>query len=196
MKNNFFIFFCLLSATILSLNGTKDNSETPCPEAKKLERKHFDNLYQVNDELYRSDQPGSKGMKELQELGIKTVINLRNIRCDNNEARKTNLKLEHISINTRRISYEEIIASLKKIKESEKPVLVHCWHGSDRTGCIVAAYRMCACGWTKENAIREFLEPPYGYHQNIFPNILRLLNSIDVEKLKKDVNAKDRTISR
>jgi tyrosine-protein phosphatase SIW14 len=79
---------------------------------------------------------------------------------------------------------------LKVIIKSEKPVLLHCKHGSDRTGCIVAAYRMAISGWTKEEAIREFREGGFGYHENWYPNILRLINSMDIEQLKKDINKK------
>ena len=66
-------------------------------------------------------------------------------------------------------------------------MLVHCKHGSDRTGCVVAAYRMVFNNWSKEDAIQEFKDEKFGYHENMFPNLVNLLESIDVESLKTEV---------
>lgn len=156
--------------------------------ANKIETKELNNLYKIDDNLYRSEQPDRKGMKYLESVGIKTIINLRDKKTDNHEAKHTKLELKHIPINTWTISYEDIVNSMKAINSSNKPVLIHCLHGSDRTGCIAAVYRMTNCGWTKEEAIKEFLEGGFGYHEKWFPNILELLNGIDIEKLKEDIN--------
>lgn len=51
---------------------------------------------------------------------------------------------------------------------------------------MVAAYRIANQGWTKEKSIDEFLNGGFGYHEKWFPNILTLLHSLDVEKLKID----------
>jgi len=186
MKKSFSIFKCFLPVIILiSCNGTKENGV--CPAAQEIQLKHFDNLFKVSDEVYRADQPNSKGMAELENLGIKTILNLRNYHTDDEEAKKTNLILERVPLEADEISYADVVTSLKKLESCKKPVLVHCWHGSDRTGCIIAAYRMTKCGWTKEEAIKEFQLPKFGFHEGWFPNILTLLNSIDVEKLKKDI---------
>lgn len=55
---------------------------------------------------------------------------------------------------------------LDMIKQMPKPILVHCEHGEDRTGLIIAAYRVTACdGWTKEAAWNEALA--HGYRELI-----------------------------
>ena len=38
---------------------------------------------------------------------------------------------------------------------SNGPVLVHCWHGSDRTGCVCASHRIIFSGWSREQANAE-----------------------------------------
>lgn len=189
MKKNIKIVFNLL--VIFFLSGchvtkiTTDNTGSPL--SQKIEISGFNNLYKVDEHLYRSEQPDSKGMLELQSLGIGTVLNVRNFKNDDAELKGTNMELIHLPMRASEISYDDMVDALKKIKISSKKVLIHCKHGSDRTGCIVAAYRMAFCGWTKEQAINEFLDPRFGYHQTWFPNILKLLNTFDVEKLKKDV---------
>jgi protein tyrosine phosphatase (PTP) superfamily phosphohydrolase (DUF442 family) len=54
----------------------------------------------------------------------------------------------------------EILAA---VVNSPKPVLVHCQHGEDRTGLVIAAYRVCVNGWSKDSAMAEALR--YGYRR-------------------------------
>lgn len=166
-------------------------SVRPSKWAEKVELKGFDNLYKVDQDLYRSEQPGSGEMKLLDSLEVRTVVNLRQFRNDRDEAAGTSLGLKHIKMNASAMSYEEIVSGMNALLKSEKPVLVHCLHGSDRTGCMVAVYRMVKCGWTREEAIREFLEGGYGYHQSWFPGILRLLKTIDIKSLEKDLGLQE-----
>jgi len=39
------------------------------------------------------------------------------------------------------ITSDQVIAALRIITLSKYPVLVPCWHGSDRTGTVSAMYR-------------------------------------------------------
>ena len=159
----------------------------PLDWAKKVELNPMYNLYKVDDDLYRSEQPTKEGMEALESMGIKSIVNVRNIFNDRREGKATKLDLYKKRINTWTIKYSEIIDALRLIQKAPKPVLIHCKHGSDRTGCIVAAYRMAFMNWTKEEAIKEFQLGGYGYHEDAFPNILKLLKSIEVEKLIEDL---------
>ncbi|MDB4461879.1 protein-tyrosine phosphatase family protein, partial [bacterium] len=64
------------------------------------------------------------------------------------------------------------------------PVLVHCLHGSDRTGAMCAAYRVVVEGWSMEDAIRERKSGGYGHHK-IWSNLERWIEGLDVEALKE-----------
>lgn len=162
----------------------------PSEWSGKLKVNTLENLYKVDDNLYRSEQPNPSDMKALEQFGVKTVLNLRRAQDDNREAKNTSLTLHHLPINTFKMSYEELLQSVRIIRSAEKPVLVHCLHGSDRTGVVVAAYRMTQ-GWTKEAAIKEFKEGGYGYHARWFPNLIELLESLDVQKLKAELSGAD-----
>lgn len=159
----------------------------PLDWAKKVELNPLYNFYKVDDDLYRSEQPTKEGMVALESMGIKSIVNVRNILNDRREGKATKLDLYKKRINTWTIKYSEIIDALRLIQKAPKPVLIHCKHGSDRTGCIVAAYRMAFMNWTKEEAIKEFQLGGYGYHEDAFPNILKLLKSINEEKLINDL---------
>ncbi len=184
MKFKFCIFIISLISVSCGISEAVINRSTTW--AQKVQNTSLQNLYKVDDNLFRSEQPTKIGMKELQELGVKTILNVRNLRNDICEAKSTDLILKRKRINTWTINYDEVVSALKIIQESPKPVLIHCKHGSDRTGCIVAAYRISFQNWTKEDAINEFKSGGYGFHEDAFKNVLHLLESIDENKLKND----------
>lgn len=155
--------------------------------AKQIQLGGLKNLYKVSNDVYRSEQPNRKEMKKLEEFGVYTVINFRNNSNDNRFGKKTNLILIDLPINTWNISNADILNALNEIQKAKKPVLLHCLHGSDRTGAVIAAYRMVINNWSREDAIKEFLEPKYGYHEKWFPNILELLDTLDIDTMKREL---------
>lgn len=149
--------------------------ERPTQWAQLIPNKNLNNFHQIDEGIFRAAQPTKTGMKTLQELGFKTVLNLRHLKKDDGLVEDDSLKLERLSINTWTLSQKEILEGVSKIKNAEKPILVHCLHGSDRTGAIIAAYRIKEMDWAKEEAIAELKFGGFGYHQFYFPHILWLL---------------------
>lgn len=152
-----------------------------------IEPEGLKNFHQVDATVYRSGQPQKKDMKQLEQMGVRTIINLRNIIDDKQEIKGTNLIQVRIPMRAKKITYEDVVTTMRALQAAEKPVLIHCLHGSDRTGCMVAAYQMMI-GKDKAQAISELQQDKFGYNKNLFPNILELLQSIDPEQLKRDVN--------
>lgn len=155
---------------------------------QKIESKRFKRLYQLNDSVYRSEQPSKKGFKELEMLDIKTTITFRRNKNDERKARGTSLQLVHIPLKTAKLTEADLVTALKAIHTAQKPVLVHCWHGSDRTGAIMAAYRVVFENWPKEKAILELRKPELGYHENWYPNVLDLILNLDKKKIMKKLD--------
>ena len=71
----------------------------------------------------------------------------------------------------------KVAQALKIITEAPKPMLIHCWHGADRTGLMVAAYRMTTQGWNPAQATDELINGGFGYHATLFPGIADWLRS-------------------
>jgi tyrosine-protein phosphatase SIW14 len=145
------------------------------------------NIYQVDKDIYRSEQPDSEDFEELAKFGIKEVLNLREYHSDNDETEKTSLKLHRLKIDTGSTSKEDIVKALKIIKNRKGPILIHCWHGSDRTGTIIATYRIIFNQWSKEKALDEMVNGGYGYHSSIYPQLVDLVKKLDIEKLRKQL---------
>ncbi|MBI3135278.1 MAG: tyrosine-protein phosphatase [Bacteroidetes bacterium] len=177
--------FCILASGLFLFTALSAFGSTRLRQPIQLGK--LENLHRVDSLLYRSEQPQANDFRLLEKTGIKTVIDLRNRFNDHHELKSTGLTEIHYPINSWKINYGDLLAVLKLIRAAEKPVLIHCLHGADRTGCAVACYRMAFCNWSKEEAIREFLDPQFGYHDGWFPRMRELLETINADQLKKDL---------
>lgn len=182
------LFFSLLSAC------SEVSPAVPVPLPSQAVEKVIegvDNIYRVSDDLYRSGQPDSEGFEQLKRLGVKSVLNLREYHSDESRASGTDIETLRLPLAAGSLTQDEVAEALAMIQQAPKPVLVHCWHGSDRTGCIVAAYRVVAQGWTPEQAEAELLLPQYGHHSFWYKNIPELLRSMDWEQLRQQWKSGD-----
>ena len=177
-------WICLLSLVLIVLPLDSHEMMSPSPALLPAGKSSFKNLHQVNAVLFRSDQPSKKGMKELDSLGIRTVINLRNRVNDECEAKGTRINLIHYPINAWKMNQHDLVRVLQLIDTCQKPVLIHCLHGSDRTGAVVAGYRIVFENWTTETAVSEFRKPDYGFHEKWFGNILDMVQTLDPDSLR------------
>ena len=59
---------------------------------------------------------------------------------------------------------KDIAAVLKILETAPKPVFVHCWKGDDRTGVVLACWRIRHDGWSNARALKEV----EGYHMSHF----------------------------
>lgn len=147
-----------------------------------------ENFSRVDDGVFRSGQPdGAEFALLVKNFGLKSVLTLRLNHDDEDEARGLPLKLYRIPMRAGKITRAQMVEALVVLRDAPKPLLVHCWHGSDRTGFIVALYRMVFQGWSREKAIAEFKEARFGHHETIYPNLEQALVEVDLEKLKGEV---------
>jgi len=123
--------------------------------------KELPNFHKVNNVVYRGAQPKSGGLDLLRQLGIKTVVNLRDddIRAHQEEtaARQSGLQYFNIPFGRwGRPQDKEMERVLSIINNpANQPVFVHCRHGADRTGVVIAIYRITHDGWTSQQATAE-----------------------------------------
>lgn len=155
--------------------------------AKPLIQTSLANVYRVSADLYRCEQPGSDDIADLKALGMRTIFNLRNYHSDSKKFTAAGFTLLANPIDAGDVTEDYLVATLRQFRAAPKPVIVHCWHGSDRTGVFVAAYRIAFEGWTREAALDEFRHGGYGFHEKWYPNLVKLLESIDAEQLRRRV---------
>jgi len=145
------------------------------------------NLFRVTPTLYRSAQPSQQGFKNLGQLGIQTVINLRGGEDDGRAALAMGFRLESVPMSAARVRHESNVQVLRLLGRAEQgSTLVHCQHGADRTGMICALYRMVYQGWDRAKAIEEMRKGGYGFH-SIWHGLVDYLERVDVEALRKEI---------
>jgi protein tyrosine phosphatase (PTP) superfamily phosphohydrolase (DUF442 family) len=124
--------------------------------AQKMVLPGLPNFGQVTPSLFRGAQPSDDGFGTLAKMGVDLVVDLRGDSDDERE-RVTELGMEYIAIpsHSSGMTEDAIAKFLTVVRDHpDKKVFVHCKHGVDRTGTMVAAYRISQ-GWTVEESRRE-----------------------------------------
>ena len=145
------------------------------------------NFSQVSSGLYRGAQPTAEGFRELRRMGIRTVISLRALHSDRADLEGTGLRYVRISCNAWHPEDEDVLKFLKLMRDpANHPVFVHCQHGADRTGMMVAVYRIVEQGWTIDEAMAEL--PRFGFHP-IWTQIRAYLVRFDADAMHGQLEA-------
>jgi protein tyrosine phosphatase (PTP) superfamily phosphohydrolase (DUF442 family) len=124
--------------------------------------------------LYRSAQPTREGLQLARDrFGVRTVISFRSFHSDRGVAEELGLQYHRIPFAAWHVTSEDAVRFLQLATEPRNyPILVHCQHGADRTGTMVAVYRIFVQGWSTEQAIAEL--PRFGFHA-IWANLKNFL---------------------
>jgi protein tyrosine phosphatase (PTP) superfamily phosphohydrolase (DUF442 family) len=117
---------------------------------------------QVDARLFRGGQPDRQGLEALRALGVRTVVNLRSEHDERLLVEQAGLKYVYIPVDpspfglTTRFPESAMREAFKAIDDPVGgPVFVHCRRGADRTGVVIAAYRILRQRWTAEAAYGE-----------------------------------------
>jgi protein tyrosine/serine phosphatase len=119
------------------------------------------NFEQVDSNVYRGAQPNAEGFKYLAKVGVKTVIDLRttDARSRREEQMVTAAGMKYINVPMTGLTAptEAETARILDILENQGggAVFVHCKRGADRTGAVIASYRIDHDGWDNARALGE-----------------------------------------
>ena len=186
--NQQLVLIAVLLATVdFSFAGETNPPVRPAKWARPLETPGIRNFYQVTTNLYRGAQPTAEGMKMLQKLGIRTVINLRAFHSDKDEVAGTGLKSVRFETKPWHAEEEDVVGFLKAVTDTNHlPVFVHCQRGADRTGLMCAMYRIVVCGWTKPEAIDEMKNGGFDFNP-AWRDLVSFIEKADIADIKRRV---------
>ena len=119
------------------------------------------NFHRVDDHVWRGAQPSAEGLRALAANGAKTILDLR---PPEERSGKEKAEVESLGMQYRSDAMngyhaptdQQIQKALDTLgDQSAWPVFVHCHLGEDRTGTVIACYRIQHDGWDNRKALHE-----------------------------------------
>ena len=143
-------------AILALLTATLSTTAHAHPVNKSM-RKNLPNFGEATTTLYHGGQPSKSGFRILAKMGINIVVDLRGSR-DSERKIVTHLGMQYVALPWRcSFPKDKIFAQFLTLlrKNPGKKIFVHCRLGDDRTGMMIASYRMAQEGWSAERAEKE-----------------------------------------
>ena len=141
--------FCMLAATLLACRLG----------AAEIQISGVPNFHQVNDHIFRGGQPTDGAWPALAKLGVQTVIDLRprsqsTTAAEARAVEAAGMHYANVPMSGLFAPTAEQISKVLALFDSGS-VFVHCRRGADRTGTVIACYRIRHDGWDNQKALRE-----------------------------------------
>ena len=190
MKIRAALSLCLLLAAGPVLAAHIPPVPRPSEWATRVDGTSVNNLYRIEDGLYRAAQPSAKGFQELAALGVKCVLDVAGGPGDDTLVEKGSLKLFHVPMSAFGLHDDRVLEALKIMADPQnRPLLIHCQQGADRTGAMVALYRVVVQGWTAEKAVEEMTRGGY-HHSGLWKSLETYVLKADAAALRKKLGLK------
>lgn len=149
----------ILSTSAICTANSGDKTSKKSPSREDVDVSNFG---KVTDTYYRGAQPKEDEYTELANLGIKTIVDLRDDPKDYAKAVVEKLGMKYVNLPMSDKSYPAADAAEKFLSlvndKTNQPVYVHCAGGRHRTGAMTAVYRMKVQGWDIDRAYDEMKE--------------------------------------
>ena len=146
------------SVVVVSMDiGLSAQTRTVDPP-KKVESTVLPNTFRLTEKVLSGGQPqGEAAFKQLQELGVKTVISVDGAKPNVPLAKKYGLRYVHLPHGYDGIPKERLVELTKAVRELPGPIYIHCHHGKHRSPAAAAA-TCVAAGYLDNNQALAVLE--------------------------------------
>ena len=118
-------------------------------------------IYRVDDHVYRGKQPTRQDIARLSASGVRTVLDLRGTtdhkRWEQQAVEAAGMRYVRIGLSGFFAPTDQQIDKILAVLEDPTlgPVFVHCRRGADRSGVVIACYRIVHDHWTNAQAMEE-----------------------------------------
>ncbi|HVN09628.1 MAG TPA: tyrosine-protein phosphatase [Patescibacteria group bacterium] len=149
--------------------------EAAIPAAAQAAPRGISNFGQVTPFLMRGGQPTTEGYRELKQMGIDTVVSFRHEKGENSMERRAveaqGMRFVSLPWNAWDKPTDAEVSQFFALLAANRrgKIFVHCQQGRDRTGVMIALYRIAADHWCAASAVSEMKS--YHYHHFWFPQL-------------------------
>lgn len=125
------------------------------------------NFATVSPGIYRGAAPTQAGLQKLKSMGVQTIVDLRIspklVKVEKAEALALGFKWVNLPMGADPPTRKQVAVFLSTLQLAPgQPVFVHCQHGADRTGCMIAIWRETHDDWSYDQARAEMKK--YGFN--------------------------------
>ena len=181
LKNRSLAVAALAAAASFAAFSTSAQIAPIGARATSLTIQGVSNAGNVNGTLYRGAQPHDSSYADLQKLGMNIVVDLRGesgeVSAEKKAVESLGMKFVSLPWNGSGLpSHDEILTFFTLLRDNpDKKIFLHCAQGADRTGVMVALYRIAVDHWTPEQAIAEMHE--FHYHSFMLPHLAKYVKA-------------------
>jgi protein tyrosine/serine phosphatase len=170
-----FAVVVLLAATQSAWSQAKSSFQEP------IRADGVSNFGRVSDQLYRGAQPSSVGFNTLHNMGVSIIVNFRDEVDPAGEKREVeSLGMKYVGIPWSAFSNPsdaQVVQFLDLVRANpQAKIFVHCQRGADRTGTMIAAYRVVIEHQTPQDAVSEMYK--YRYAHFFLPHLQHYITSL------------------
>jgi len=161
------------SISALFIFGVLCAQGAPTPPVQSLR-----NFATVDDAIYRGAQPSKQGFGELAKMGVHTIVDLRESggRSDREAqiVRSLGMRYVNVPLDGFKAPTQDQVSELLGLLEDPGtgPVFVHCRRGADRTGTILALYRIEHDHWDNQKALAEAKTMKMAWSERLNRNLI------------------------
>jgi tyrosine-protein phosphatase SIW14 len=130
----------------------------------------------VDPGIYAGARPTEKGVEILKQKGIRSILDLeewtfvpnpKQIVNERAWAARNGIKFIRVPMRPLQAPSKNQLdrAVLEVLKKANRPIYIHCRQGKDRTGMVVAVYRIRVDGWSTDKAYEEMKARGFHTHR-------------------------------
>ena len=149
----------------LIITGISASFAQTAPDSEKFASVKIINFGQMDDRYYRGGQPLPGDYRALKDLGVNTVIDLRNdpTEYEKREVEALGMKYVNIPMSGWKWAKDDQVEGFLKVMNNPETgvVYAHCKAGKHRTGLTGAIYRFQKYGWDYDKVYKEMKNYDY-----------------------------------
>jgi tyrosine-protein phosphatase SIW14 len=139
------------------------------------------NAGSVTGTLFRGAQPNSSAYAGLQKLGMNIVVDFRaesgEVSSEKKSVESLGMKFVNLPWSGASLpSRDQILTFFTLLRDNpDQKIFIHCQYGADRTGVMIALYRIAVDHWTPDQAIAEMKD--FHYHNLLLPHLAKYVKA-------------------